>query len=150
MELKYGLTLEGVVRNDVLIVPLWNWNRVVDHAETDVEFGSNRTFMELKLINMALKASKIQVLIVPLWNWNMSLIEEFSCKMKVLIVPLWNWNLYANSSAYKANHVLIVPLWNWNWAMWSQTSLELGSSNRTFMELKCVLTNTSINNVLRF
>mgnify|MGYP004500891417 CR=1 FL=1 len=33
-----------------------------------VKKRSNRTFMELKLINMALEASKIQVLIVPLWN----------------------------------------------------------------------------------
>ena len=31
----------------VLIVPLWNWNRVL-YVDTEQEKGLNRTFMELK------------------------------------------------------------------------------------------------------
>ena len=49
MELKYGT--DEVVRNDaeVLIVPLWNWNRNTSNLIPSL-MGSNRTFMELKYV----------------------------------------------------------------------------------------------------
>ena len=32
--------------------------------------GSNRTFMELKYVNITKLSEELSVLIVPLWNWN--------------------------------------------------------------------------------
>ena len=47
MELKWQKeSLEGSSQ-DVLIVPLWNWNKIGD-CIIGTEFGFNRTFMELK------------------------------------------------------------------------------------------------------
>ena len=40
------------VTETVLIVPLWNWNEVKKDAKGDQQASFNRTFMELKLINL--------------------------------------------------------------------------------------------------
>ena len=47
MELKYQRTLRFVHQHQVLIVPLWNWNKEKAAAIAQA-YGSNRTFMELK------------------------------------------------------------------------------------------------------
>ena len=48
MELKFNSLNMYLYQSIVLIVPLWNWNRG-DKAQPEVQDGSNRTFMELKL-----------------------------------------------------------------------------------------------------
>ena len=53
----------------VLIVPLWNWN-VFSMSRYIFQVGFNRTFMELKFVNMITSLFQKCVLIVPLWNWN--------------------------------------------------------------------------------
>ena len=121
---------------NVLIVPLWNWNRSAWNPSGNRGSRSNRTFMELKWWTHNCDNLLFHVLIVPLWNWNLSnaLLAEFL--PEVLIVPLWNWNmadvLSRMFSFFCSNRtfmelksktrnktettmtVLIVPLWNWN------------------------------------
>ena len=63
----------------VLIVPLWNWNVLLQPA------GRNGP----------------AVLIVPLWNWNDSRLQLEWFKPGVLIVPLWNWNMRTEYPAYR-------------------------------------------------
>ena len=54
----------------VLIVPLWNWNTVVQSYRTE-KYSINCTVVELKpLWEMLIIISQGKVLIVPLWNWN--------------------------------------------------------------------------------
>ena len=48
MELKLGTTAPKPVNQDVLIVPLWNWNFPLHPAPDESYYCSNRTFMELK------------------------------------------------------------------------------------------------------
>ena len=48
MELKSNWHRANSISTDVLIVPLWNWNRCRPHAEAEATAGSNCTFMELK------------------------------------------------------------------------------------------------------
>ena len=79
----------------VLIVPLWNWNYAAQMAQLMTEKGSNRTFMELKLLMRLYGVSLQQVLIVPLWNWNEFDALGYELNPNVLIVPLWNWNKYS-------------------------------------------------------
>ena len=119
----------------VLIVPLWNWNFIIQ----------------------LLIYQNICVLIVPLWNWNLAHDAGRWGGMGVLIVPLWNWNEIGDSivmcgyrgfnrtfmelkygcTVWRRNKwsVLIVPLWNWNLFISILAALEM-SFNRTFMELK--------------
>ena len=47
MELKSMIRMEPLMIIQVLIVPLWNWNRVRPALPVALE-GFNRTFMELK------------------------------------------------------------------------------------------------------
>ena len=47
MELKYRKITDFDTELSVLIVPLWNWNRIFEPYDGDVK-RSNRTFMELK------------------------------------------------------------------------------------------------------
>ena len=111
------LRLQPLVARLVLIVPLWNWNTIdVDRIIRD-ETGSNRTFMELKLVERVEK---------PWWQG-------------VLIVPLWNWNSGQETLLCVLQQVLIVPLWNWNNPIHKDICNLLGSSNRTFMELKLAI-----------
>ena len=48
MELKYGCNSSYLSATRVLIVPLWNWNTLLD-KDGKPKAGFNRTFMELKL-----------------------------------------------------------------------------------------------------
>ena len=47
MELKQETQTVAVVRGEVLIVPLWNWNKV-NQQKNGTHARLNRTFMELK------------------------------------------------------------------------------------------------------
>ena len=113
MELKFSYWMWYHPYDAVLIVPLWNWNDGAHKGDkTD-----NR------------------VLIVPLWNWNEEAAHLFPRDPSVLIVPLWNWNAVESQQNRLCSIVLIVPLWNWNGISKSSQWI-IGSSNRTFMELK--------------
>ena len=111
---KWNLQNKGLflqLRN-VLIVPLWNWN-ILPSMRWHDSGCYNRTFMELKSGCLTGAAGSSFVLIAPLWNWNSKTEWEHFCGKSVLIAPLWNWNM-------KLRLVFLI----------------LGSSNRTFMELK--------------
>ena len=141
---------------EVLIVPLWNWNRQTTPQPVGMA-GFNRTFMELKLILFLHRD-------LASFSFNRTFMElKFPDGLSgldgsgVLIVPLWNWNSvirYWRSSRRRFNRtfmelkssntyvvgngrvVLIVPLWNWNLPKY-ETALASGLGfNRTFMELK--------------
>ena len=120
----------------VLIVPLWNWNSWY-HLWRKRTASSNCTFMELKWFTSIDSRSRPSVLIVPLWNWNSIGVLTFWKPPPVLIVPLWNWNGNGKQWARTERFVLIVPLWNWNYTGIRGKAPEMGSSNCTFMELKC-------------
>ena len=47
MELKYADVRIGRRTRQVLIAPLWNWNKEISEKFAALD-GSNRTFMELK------------------------------------------------------------------------------------------------------
>ena len=49
MELKSKEDNNAATVAPVLIVPLWNWNKL-EGSEKQVAWGFNRTFMELKLM----------------------------------------------------------------------------------------------------
>ena len=51
MELKLLNVLAMSLRMNVLIVPLWNWNRPAPIIVAKTALSFNRTFMELKLTN---------------------------------------------------------------------------------------------------
>ena len=97
----------------VIIVPLWNWNKIQRVAYRD---GScyNCTFMELKLFWFATYKTFTNVIIVPLWNWNKGGVGKSTLTTLVIIVPLWNWNVVRRKTFYHRTGVIIVPLWNWN------------------------------------
>ena len=121
---------------NVLIVPLWNWNRSAWNPSGNRGSRSNRTFMELKWWTHNCDNLLFHVLIVPLWNWNgTATCDSIGCCC-VLIVPLWNWNLSNALLAEFLPEVLIVPLWNWNMADVLSRMFSFFCSNRTFMELK--------------
>ena len=107
--------------------------------------GFNRTFMELKSLNIKGKTYVSMVLIVPLWNWNSS-ISDWDLNLLVgfnrTFMELKFVLLYHYLIQYR---VLIVPLWNWNYQQ-NQTLVLASRFNRTFMELKF----TSIHWQIRF
>ena len=114
----YGIEIQAKWRllrslTRVLIVPLWNWNGLLNRGYWSSIVGSNCTFMELKLSNIAWRNGLQGVLIVPLWNWNLILSMKMAAMYFVLIVPLWNWNEHD-----------VIPF------------AEAFCSNCTFMELK--------------
>ena len=134
MELKYKRCSNLATILGVLIVPLWNWNKIPPRRFAPA-LSSNRTFMELKYVKSTVRRKWRGVLIVPLWNWNTRYWTFVCFKMLVLIVPLWNWNRQkyeALKTRQSSNRtfmelklkwarsrrplpaVLIVPLWNWN------------------------------------
>ena len=137
MELKYLLVGAQIIKKPyVLIVPLWNWNRIYAKFASFEPLCSNRTFMELKLVLFALSHSAFK-------GSNRTFMELKYCRrtyspllVLVLIVPLWNWNSLACSSTPHPPPVLIVPLWNWNKAAYTNWCRIIKCSNRTFMELK--------------
>ena len=81
---------------------------------SEANYGSNRTFMELKYEYKDGDINPLPVLIVPLWNWNEGNGIYVQDNIYVLIVPLWNWNVKVALLIMCLNTVLIVPLWNWN------------------------------------
>ena len=121
MELKFQRRALLPMVLFVLIVPLWNWNKVDSRTSIFIG-GSNCTFMELKSLCRIKECSWLFVLIVPLWNWNSKKKIHKYLFQKVLIVPLWNWNIgLTNADA------------------------TLSSSNCTFMELKFYNSSDSVN-----
>ena len=63
---------------DLPIVPKWNWNRYHKRPKPNWVFATNRTKVELKLINTALGVTAALTLpIVPKWNWNMIYSPEY-------------------------------------------------------------------------
>ena len=134
MELKHSI-INAVAENfRVLIVPLWNWNRLPPRDSLGHRC-SNRTFMELKQANQ--KSSErtkdcsnrtfMELKLVPA--------DTAVFLQQVLIVPLWNWNEGNSLGWWSLRFVLIVPLWNWNVIRPAIKEITAGS-NRTFMELK--------------
>ena len=136
MELKQRLNGEITKIERVLIVPLWNWNKVFAIEARKGKMRINCTVVELKPIIVRFCVFICFVLIVPLWNWNIIAYYDIFKNYYVLIVPLWNWNLFCifhllrdllriNCTVVELKHyqkrrvlprhfVLIVPLWNWN------------------------------------
>ena len=128
----------------VLIAPLWNWNsRQV--GRTHSADSSNRTFMELKFGHRLRATWAKTVLIAPLWNWNQCGQIMYVSFSLVLIAPLWNWNIWLLSWKSTLATVLIAPLWNWNMLYVICYLNKFKCSNRTFMELKYLVTELEIN-----
>ena len=144
MELKFR-DLEYSIKalNQVLIVPLWNWN----------------------FVWALISSARFDVLIVPLWNWNMRSTRMQPRKLvrsnRTFMELKFDIDLQDNQQLTSSNRtfmelkyrecnywpsrkaVLIVPLWNWNQHQGSMATAFSGS-NRTFMELK-FSANTSIS-----
>ena len=135
MELKLiqGSKLTACI--DILIEPLWNWNRfkkMMPHILNDI----NRTSMELKRSNYLTSISSAEILIEPLWNWNM--LMTTSCMMLSM-------NINRTSMELKPYLYRIFSIAKWNI---NRTSMELKLKswnkerhpshyiNRTSMELK--------------
>ena len=137
MELKSGSQRHSRQRYVVLIVPLWNWNRLKILLRAERTSCFNRTFMELKYpCAQRHKPSHAFVLIVPLWNWNVLLSPAIGAasgfnrtflELKLSFLTITNsrkecfnrtfMELKFKSNRYnriKNSRVLIVPLWNWN------------------------------------
>ena len=134
MELKFRKPLSKVYPPMVLIVPLWNWNRIFFNSEDKRFESSNRTFMELKYIDIDDVFSTSDVLIVPLWNWNtckgctkLAILSSNRTFMELKSVRhLRRWRcarsnrtfmelkLHCKRNIRQSARVLIVPLWNWN------------------------------------
>ena len=109
VELKHDLCFITLIINNVLIVPLWNWNSG-SSAVADWEISINCTVVELKRHSgMIPSFFFVLVLIVPLWNWNCIYVCFISRS-----VSLWNWNTFEVKVLRFVYDVLIVPLWNWN------------------------------------
>ena len=70
MKLKLKTGLGNTIVGKVLIVPLWNWNKMAPSFLPVAFSCSNRTFMELKYIPKAYSKKLSVALIVSLWNWN--------------------------------------------------------------------------------
>ena len=157
MELKLHSDVSLMMRIDVLIVPLWNWNKDSSNSSRKEE-GSNRTFMELKLglrhiqlerrrcsnrTFMELKSittitsekrrgrsnRTFMELKYGFYAWTTS--ER--CGSNRTFMELKFENSYTLSSEHD---VLIVPLWNWNRTLHWAFHATAARSNRTFMELK--------------
>ena len=112
MELKFRTPLQCWRITDVLIVPLWNRNVVVDEEGNPSNDSLNRTIMELKLrfsldqsflderLNrtiMELKSSSSSSRIICSSRLNRTIME-----LKFVIITTGN----------ERGEVLIVPLWN--------------------------------------
>ena len=134
MELKYIWTGYSLIRQTVLIAPLWNWNYQT-RKPYPLHLRSNRTFMELKSLGRDANALSTQVLIAPLWNWNWLATDSFfkaTCSNRTFMELKSRMNGFSVSSICCSNRtfmelkyipkwlkpilpsVLIAPLWNWN------------------------------------
>ena len=95
MELKLGYTSSVMSNNNVLIVPLWNWNESTAR-EIELPNSFNRTFMELKYLEKMLKELVLRSFNRTFMELKYNITELISFReRKVLIVPLWNWNSLA-------------------------------------------------------
>ena len=99
---------------DVLIAPLWNWNLRISVVPLAGMMRSNRTFMELKYVELQQGADVRS-------SSNRTFME---LKLTSAFAP-------ANAAL-----VLIAPLWNWNADYRTPIPQGMDGSNRTFMELK--------------
>ena len=88
--------------------------------------SSNRTFMELKLLSMSGVNVLPKVLIVPLWNWN---IKDLALQAVI---------------EFCSNRIFM----ELKYPTLQLTAQTLGSSNRTFMELKLEISRSLLINSL--
>ena len=90
MELKFRTPLQCWRITDVLIVPLWNRNVVVDEEGNPSNDSLNRTIMELKLrfsLDQSFLDERLNRTIMEL---KFVIITTGNERGEVLIVPLWN------------------------------------------------------------
>ena len=106
----------------VLIEPLWNWNDRPGYKGR--RHGSlNRTFMELKSRRRRQAMNDLTRLNRTFMELKYNYNEYCAKLMNVLIEPLWNWNNSKRLRTAWTQRVLIEPLWNWNRLMTRLTSL---------------------------
>ena len=97
----------------VSIVPLWNWNICCATKWLYSICRFNRTFMELKFVQILTLISMLMVSIVPLWNWNN---PEYRCirENEAFQSYLYGIEIWIIALLPILARVSIVPLWNWN------------------------------------
>ena len=117
VELKHQADSTSINLNNVLIVPLWNWNYLFDIFSHDSSFSINCTVVELKLWKLKRvnrMRARINCTVVELKRFRRHRIPRpwrcINCtvvelkrisfmltifSLSVLIVPLWNWNVQA-------------------------------------------------------
>ena len=112
MELKLEYCCLRSYQGSVLLVPLWNWNKMDRKNEDQLR----------------------EVLLVPLWNWNLHLLNH-GLKNGLFYSYLYGIETRFGASIVPEMSVLLVPLWNWN-VRFPTSSQCLCCFTRTFMELK--------------
>ena len=138
MELKPESLVDSMINQNVLIVPLWNWNFTTTSGNK----------------------KDLRVLIVPLWNWNIfvpvlpelfldsincTVVELKHCKVANVMFNMQSINCTVVELKLRLLYfrleilfVLIVPLWNWN-MLRSKVNLRMSKCiNCTVVELKRV------------
>ena len=120
----------------LLIEPLWNWNRPSVRRATASLFLLIEPLWNWNISIQRQRPSSIPLLIEPLWNWNWSRKARPRSRTALLIEPLWNWNFAWLIHIRSFAPLLIEPLWNWNCARALNCPWRIFSFNRTTMELK--------------
>ena len=150
MELKFWSRWLYYLCRNVLIAPLWNWNRYCQRPSYHPPYVLIAPLWNWNFLSRTSKADGISVLIAPLWNWNGRRRNTRGALLAVLIAPLWNWNVLIFSFFSCRPPVLIAPLWNWNTRHWGLSVSGWTRSNRTFMELKYLLKCSDSNTWITF
>ena len=121
---------------ELLIEPLWNWNRFAAAKMDTKSVPFNRTTMELKPPTILFYSRRIGPFNRTTMELKPMTTTTNNRATELLIEPLWNWN---------SRHVL--PSWNWS-NPFNRTTMELKqicalrypfahkTFNRTTMELK--------------
>ena len=115
---------EEIIPRSVLIVPMRNWNQERLARFLFNPFGSDRTYEELKHINLRRLYNKSRVLIVPMRNWNT---VAYPDKVPAA-VAFWSylWGIETYSWNQTADHSL--EFWSYLWGI----ETDLMSPNHDF------------------
>ena len=138
------------------IAPIWNWN-LVNEDDWMLRMATNRTNLELKLIQSFSFSWFFFLPIAPIWNWNGDAVDQRprsfflpiapicnwndvwtgsgATDHRLPIAPIWNWNDSRDYSGRQSPMLPIAPIWNWN-SMFIKGNVTVNTTNRTNLELK--------------
>ena len=113
-ELKQPKSESKPAAQEVLILPIRNWNRRFASVGFRVfEFWSYLWGIETTPSKPCIKR-RFGVLILPIRNWNNREVVFYNMVSWVLILPIRNWNYSARRLQSDEAAVLILPIRNWN------------------------------------